>query len=115
MWAGPLIGRWEGPERRRWEGPHVGTRVKKRGRESGCERPHVTVRVVCVVGGSGIRQHTSAYVSIHQHTSEAYLPAARASGEREKGGDKSHTAAYVSIRQHTSAYLGAEREKGEEK
>jgi hypothetical protein len=39
--------------------------------------------------------HTSAYVSIRQHTS-AYLC---------RGGGDAHTSAYVSIRQHTSAYV----------
>ncbi len=40
----------------------------------------------------GIRQHTSAFVSIRPHTS-AYVSI------------RQHTSAYVSIRQHSSAYV----------
>jgi hypothetical protein len=42
-----------------------------------------------------IRQHTSAYVSIRQHTLKRQW-------ERRR---RQHTSAYVSIRQHTSAYV----------
>ncbi len=53
------------------------------------------------------RQHTSAYVSIRQHTSylrvlhppDAHTPPRISSLRRQ------HTSAYVSIRQHTSAYV----------
>ncbi len=49
------------------------------------------------------RQHTSAYVSIRQHTSAyaAPLPA----GARSVPAWRQHTSAYVSIRQHTPAYV----------
>ncbi len=45
------------------------------------------------------RLHTSAYVSIRQHTAEG-VPRGRSRHERL------HMSAYVSIRQHTSAYGG---------
>jgi hypothetical protein len=47
-------------------------------------------------------RHTSAYVSIRQHTSAYSGPAAAA----ERPPASQHTSAYVSIRQHTSASSG---------
>jgi hypothetical protein len=53
-----------------------------------------------------IRQHTSAYVSIRQHTS-AYVVSGSSSRKAARHCPFraiSNTSAYVSIRQHTSAY-----------
>jgi hypothetical protein len=68
-----------------------------------------------------IRQHTSAYVSIRQHTHKTHHPFASdpehpppaagctcAFASRPNEGTRSscpYTSAYVSIRQHTSAYV----------
>ena len=55
---------------------------------------------------SGIRQHTSAYVSIRQHT---LLRRLRGESMRPSRMHL-HSSAYVSIRQHTSGYVqGRER------
>jgi hypothetical protein len=62
------------------------------------------------VEAAGTRQclvqhlHTSAYVSIRQHTS-AYVSSVDAAGTRQCLVQHLHTSAYVSIRQHTSAYV----------
>ncbi len=47
------------------------------------------------------KTHTSAYVSIRQHSS-AYVSTHTIS--LTKSSDNTHTSAYVNIRQHTSAY-----------
>ncbi len=52
-------------------------------------------------GAAPAAEHTSAYVSIRQHTS-AYVSIAPAWGAAPAA---EHTSAYVSIRQHTSAYV----------
>jgi hypothetical protein len=55
--------------------------------------------------GCGIRQQTSADVSIRQHTA-AYVSIHRLVHAHEGGGlGLRHTSAYVSIRQHTAAYV----------
>jgi hypothetical protein len=57
------------------------------------------------------RQHTSAYVSIRQHTSHMRLLLVLCDALQEREDNRpcvsirQHTSAYVSIRQHTSAYL----------
>jgi hypothetical protein len=54
-------------------------------------------------------QHTSAYVSIRQHTSSCeHAPShcpTEAAGRSAEAPHARHTSAYVSIRQHTSAYV----------
>jgi hypothetical protein len=52
-----------------------------------------------------IRQHTSAYVSIHQHTSAGLQHANAGNSIIISTCIRQHTSAYVSIRQHTSAYM----------
>ncbi len=66
-----------------------------------CMCPHTAMCVssyYCVVA---TRQHTSAYVSIRQHTSACVCPHTTASSLPVS--ISQHTSAYVSIRQHTSA------------
>jgi hypothetical protein len=65
-------------------------------------RQHTSAHVS--IAYASIRQHTSAYVSIRQHTCSA----SRSEHSRKDVAYVSicqHTSAYVSIRQHTSAYL----------
>jgi uncharacterized protein YerC len=62
------------------------------------------VSVSCQIRCAALR-HTSAYVSIREHTS-AYLEALANVREAVKY-IREHTRAYESIRQHTSAYLEA--------
>jgi hypothetical protein len=70
-----------------------------------------------------MRQHTSAYVSIRQHTSSNAVSLYQVfAGEGAAGALNSafiapayvsirqHTSAYVSIRQHTSAYVSIRHE-----
>jgi hypothetical protein len=58
-----------------------------------------------------IRQYTSAYISIRQHTSaSAYVGNIR---RDQTQNSLQHTSAYVSIRQHTSAYVSIRRQNSE--
>jgi hypothetical protein len=71
--------------------------------------PHTSAYVSIRVPHAG--QHTSAYVSICQHTSAClYLPGPRNGGRQLvifflELLERQHTSAYVSIRQHTAAYV----------
>ena len=53
--------------------------------------------------------HTSAYVSIRQHTSQ-HLAVARDIERLKSAGISEHASAYVSIREHTSLHLAVARD-----
>jgi hypothetical protein len=60
------------------------------------------------------RQHTSAYVSIRQHSSAYRYQYGQEEQDRARRGQGhlfQHTSAYVSIRQHTSGYVQEEKDR----
>ena len=79
--------------------------------------PHNKYHPAVAEGVSHLHMHTSAYVSIRQHTSGVYGAEARTGFSKPKEPRPRistlhmHTSAYVSIRQHTSAYVSIRRSR----